>query len=149
MRARRGSFEPRVAALRARFHLPPEATQRLSALVELVAADPHAPTAIRDREAVVDDHLADSLVALDLTVVRHARRALDLGSGAGFPGLPLAIALPRTEFALVESSAPKCAFLERAVAECGISNADVVHTRAEAVPGHLGHSDLVIARALA
>jgi len=142
------ALEP-VAALAGRWSLDRGAAGRLAALVGVLADDPGAPTTIRAPERAVEAHLADSLVALDLTVVRHARRALDLGSGAGFPGLPLAIALPRTEFALVESSAPKCAFLERAVAECGISNADVVHTRAEAVPGHLGHSDLVIARALA
>ncbi|MBV9801737.1 MAG: 16S rRNA (guanine(527)-N(7))-methyltransferase RsmG [Solirubrobacterales bacterium] len=98
---------------------------------------------------MIDDHLADSLVALELEVVRTARSVADLGSGAGVPGLPLAIALPDAEVSLVESAARKCAFLERAVAACGIPNARVVHRRAEAWPEGLEAFDLVTARALA
>jgi 16S rRNA (guanine527-N7)-methyltransferase len=73
----------------------------------------------------------------------------DLGSGAGVPGLPLAIALPGAGFALVESAARKCAFLERAVAQCEVTNARVVHARAEAWPEGIEAFDLVTARALA
>lgn len=55
----------------------------------------------------------------------------DIGSGAGLPGLPLAIALPQASFALVESAARKCEFLERAVRVCGLGNAEVIHSRVE------------------
>jgi 16S rRNA (guanine527-N7)-methyltransferase len=118
-------------------------------LHRLLVADPLAPTAVRDPAKVIDDHLADALVALELGPVRTARAVADLGSGAGVPGLPLAIALPDAEVALVESAARKCVFLERAVAACGITNARVVHARAEAWPEGLGAFDLVTARALA
>jgi 16S rRNA (guanine527-N7)-methyltransferase len=117
--------------------------------VDLVAHDPQAPTAIRSRAAIIDDHVADSLVALELDAVQSATGAVDLGSGAGFPGLALAIALPQTEFTLVESSGRKCAFLRRAVEECGISNADVVHSRAESFVKGLARFDLATARAVA
>lgn len=103
---------------------------------------------MRDPLKVVDDHLADSLVALELEAVRAARSAADLGSGAGLPGLPLAIALPETAVSLVESTARKCEFLARAVAASGVDNARAVQARAEAWPDGIESFDLVTARAL-
>ena len=94
-------------------------------------------------------HVADSLVALDLPSVRAARRIADLGSGGGFPGLALAIALPDAHVALVESVGRKCAFLARAAAELGLGNVEVVNARAEAWEEGLSAHDLVVARALA
>ena len=94
-------------------------------------------------------HVADSLVALDLPAVRSARRVADLGSGGGFPGLALAIALPAAHVALVESVGRKCAFLATAVSELGLGNVEVVNARAEAWPEGIGAQDLVVARALA
>jgi 16S rRNA (guanine527-N7)-methyltransferase len=105
-----------------------------------------APTAVRDPRKVLDDHLADSLVALELHTVRSADSLADLGSGAGVPGLPLAIALPSVDVALVESAARKCAFLERAIARCGVANARAVNARAESWTEGF---DVVTARALA
>jgi 16S rRNA (guanine527-N7)-methyltransferase len=94
-------------------------------------------------------HVADSLVALELGAVREARRIADLGSGAGFPGLALAIALPDTHVALVESVARKGAFLERAARELDLPNVTVVTARTESWPAGLDAHDLVTARALA
>lgn len=111
--------------------------------------DPLAPTAVRDPRRVVDDHLADSLTALELSPVRGARSVADLGSGAGLPGLPLAIALPDANVALVESSARKSSFLERAIAACGAGNASVVNARVESWTEGRGRFDMVTARALA
>ena len=142
------ALEP-VAALAGRWSLDRGAAGRLAALVGVLADDPGAPTAIRAPERVVEAHLADSLVALELDVVRAARRIADLGSGPGFPGLALAIALPVARVALVESSARKCAFLDRAIAAADVSNADVVHARAEAWTEGIEAHDLVTARALA
>lgn len=113
-----------------------------------MVGDPLAPTAVRDPLKVLDDHLADSLVALELEPVRRARALADLGSGAGVPGLPLAIALPETSVTLIDSAARKCAFLERAVAACEVANARVVHARLEAWADGLGAFDVVTARAL-
>lgn len=133
-----------------RFGLDSTVVGQLSRLAELLAADPDAPTTVRDPARVRDDHLADSLVGLDLPEVRGAGRIADLGAGAGLPGLVLAAALPDAEVALVESNQRKCAFLRRAVSECGIANADVRAQRAEALAAtERGRYDVVTARALA
>lgn len=132
-----------------RFGLTGDAGPRLRRLHHLLVEDPLAPTAVRDPIRVLDDHLADSLVALELEPVRTAAALADLGSGAGVPGLPLAIVLPSASVALVESAARKCTFLERAVSACGVGNARVVHARAEAWIEGLGSFDLITARALA
>jgi 16S rRNA (guanine527-N7)-methyltransferase len=141
--------EPRVAALAERYALPGAAVGQLLALHRLLVEDPLAPTAVRDPLKAIDEHLADSLVALELEPARAARSLADLGSGAGLPGLPLAIALPEATVALVESASRRCAFLERAAAACGAENARVVHARAEAWPEGLGAFDVITARALA
>jgi 16S rRNA (guanine527-N7)-methyltransferase len=139
----------RLNALVVRYSLATAATASFSALLVLLAEDPHAPTTVRDPVAAADEHVADSLVALELQEVRTAIAIADLGAGAGFPGLPLAIALPDAAVALVESNARKCAFIKRAVAAAGLTNASVIHARAEAWRDGLGRFDLVTARALA
>lgn len=137
-------------AWRRRYGLPVAAVDRLRTLWELVISDPRAPTAVRDVAGVRDDHLADSLVALELLPrLGRLRRAVDIGSGAGFPGLPLAIARPEVEFVLLESASRKCAFIEAAIAACGVGNARVVQARAEEWPEDLGRLDLAMARAVA
>jgi 16S rRNA (guanine527-N7)-methyltransferase len=148
-RAHPDDIDARLAALAERFGLNDDARGRLELLHRLLVEDPLAPTAVRDPRKVIDDHLADSLVALEVPEVRAARALADLGSGAGVPGLPLAIALPEMSAALVEAAARKCAFLERAVAVCEVLNARVVHARAEDWPEGRGAFDLVTARALA
>lgn len=97
----------------------------------------------------VDRHVADSLSALELEAVRGAGRIADIGSGAGWPGLALAAALPAARVALVESASRHCRYLSRAVEAAGLGNVDVVHARAEEWAGGLGSHDLVTARALA
>jgi 16S rRNA (guanine527-N7)-methyltransferase len=145
--------EPHVAArlaeLAERYALPTAAADRLALLLDLVAEEPSAITSVRDPVEGVDVHVADSLVALELREVRDARRIADLGSGGGFPGLALAIALPEAHVALVESVARKCAFLRTAVERMQLANVDVVNARAEEWPAGLEAHDLVTARALA
>jgi 16S rRNA (guanine527-N7)-methyltransferase len=135
--------------LGARYGLPAPAVEKLRRLVDLLADDPLAPTSIRDPRRIVEDHMADSLVALELEVLRSAHRVADLGSGAGLPGLPLAIGLPDAAFCLVESVRRKCEFIDRAIAGCGIANARSVNARAEAWLEGLSSFDVVTARALA
>lgn len=138
----------RLAELGSRYELPGPAVDQLGRVLTVLSEDPAAPTSVRDPERVLEDHLADSLVALDLEPVRRARRVADLGSGAGLPGIPLAIALPGTEFALVESAGRKCAFIERLAVTCSLENVEVIHSRAENWRSGIGRSDLVTVRAL-
>jgi 16S rRNA (guanine527-N7)-methyltransferase len=132
-----------------RFALPGAARRALQALLDLLAADPTAPTTLRAPHRVLDDHLADALVSLELARVRSAETVADLGSGAGVPGLPLAIAKPTATFALVESNGRKCEFIERAAAVCGLRNVEVIHERVEAWRDGTERFELVTARALA
>lgn len=122
---------------------------QLAALVDLLAEDDHAPTGVREVTRVRDAHIADSLAGLELPALRRASRIADLGSGAGFPGLAIAVALPEARVALVESQRRRCEFLERVIAAVGISNAAVVCARAEEWLEGLSSCDAVLARALA
>jgi 16S rRNA (guanine527-N7)-methyltransferase len=139
---------PRVTELAQRWHLDERQRAALARALEFLGTDPLAPTAVA-AAAAVDVHLADSLSALALDPVAQARVVADLGSGAGFPGVALAVALPHAHVALVESAARKCEFLRRLCATAGVPNAGVVHARAEDWPAGLGKHDLVTARALA
>jgi 16S rRNA (guanine527-N7)-methyltransferase len=143
------SVRARLASLSERYELPGGADARLATLLELVADEPAAITSVRDPEAGVDVHVADSLAALAVPGVRRARRVADLGSGGGFPGLVLAIALPDARVALVESVRRKCDFLARAAGALGLGNVEVVCARAEEWREGLGANDLVCARAVA
>jgi 16S rRNA (guanine527-N7)-methyltransferase len=141
--------DQRIADLVSRHHLGSAAAVKLRCLLDSLVADPLAPTAVRDPDRVIDDHLADSLVALELDEVRRAGSAVDLGSGAGLPGLPLAVAMPDSTFVLVESAVRKCTYLSALAERCRIMNVEVVHARAEDTAAGLGRFDLVTARALA
>jgi len=85
-------------------------------------------TAIRDRNAQLTKHLLDSL---SVQPYLQGRRIVDVGTGAGFPGLPLAIANPTREFTLVDSTAKKLKFVDHVAQTLGLSNVTTVHTRAE------------------
>lgn len=134
-----------TAELVARFALPDGAEKRLEALLDGLA-DPAAPTTVHDREEAIDVHLADSLVALDLPAVREAGSIADLGAGAGFPGLALAVARPDAQVVLIESAGKKAAFIANLAATAGIGNVQVLHRRAEEA---VGAYELVTARAVA
>lgn len=138
-----------IGELGRRYSLPDDALIRLRCFGALLASDSTAPTSVRDPEGVLTVHLADSLVALELDVVRCAASVADLGSGAGLPGLPLAIALPEARVSLVESNRRKCEFLERAIGVCELVNARAVPERAESWAEGAGRFDLVTARAVA
>lgn len=122
---------------------------QLDAVLSGLAEDEHAPTTVRDARLAIDVHLADSLAALELGAVRAAGTIADLGAGAGFPGLVLAVAVPEAEVSLVESQARKCAFIERLRTAAGIENARVVCTRVEEWGEGLKRNGVVVARALA
>jgi 16S rRNA (guanine527-N7)-methyltransferase len=139
----------RLDDLQGRYSLAPGASAAFARLLELVAAEPASITAVRDPAEGVDAHVADSLIALELPAVRQAEQAADMGSGGGFPGLALAIALPGTRMTLVESVSRKASFLADAVEELGLSNVGVVRARVEEWRAGEGRHELVTARALA
>ena len=122
---------------------------RLGVLLNIIATDPLAPTTVRDPAAAIDQHIADSLVALKLPAVRGARTAADLGAGAGLPGLALAAALPECRWLARRERQRKVAFIERAIAAMGLGNAHAVNARAEEWREGRRACDLVTARAVA
>jgi 16S rRNA (guanine527-N7)-methyltransferase len=132
-----------------RWELSSRQHAQLAALLALLARDEHAPTAVREPAAAATVHVADSLVALELEVIRRARSIADIGAGAGFPGLAIAVALSDAQVSLIESQRRKCEFLQRAIAEAEITNARVICMRAEDWREGLCESDAVLARALA
>jgi 16S rRNA (guanine527-N7)-methyltransferase len=127
---------------------PPHAVEPLATILQLQAHDVTASTTIRDPGEAVQRHVADSLSALELPFVREAGQIADLGSGAGWPGLALAAALPGARVSLVESAIRHCRYLERAVEVSGLQNVAVVNARAEIWPEGIGLHDVVTARAL-
>ena len=85
--------------------------------------------AIRSVERMVSHHLLDSLSIL--SALRNCQRVLDVGSGAGLPGIPLALAMPHCHWILLDSNAKKARFMRQAIAHCGIKNAQVVQRRVQ------------------
>lgn len=85
-------------------------------------------TAVRDAERMVSHHLLDSLVAVPFF---QGKTVLDVGSGGGLPGIPLAIARPELQVTLIDSIAKKTAFLLQVKAELGLGNLEVVTSRVE------------------
>jgi 16S rRNA (guanine527-N7)-methyltransferase len=122
--------------------------QRMAKHLELIAKwnRVHNLTAVRETDQMVPVHLLDSLSLAPH--VGPAKTVLDVGSGPGFPGIPLAIARPDLKVTLLDSSNKKCAFLEQARAELGLDNVHVACERVEQWrPG--GGFDLVVSRAFA
>jgi 16S rRNA (guanine527-N7)-methyltransferase len=129
--------------------LPEGTADRLGLLEDLVRTAPIALTSSRSRREEVGSHIADSLSALTLPVVKGAESIADIGSGGGFPGLVLAIALPRTPVTLLESVAKKASFLEDAAALLDLARVSVVAGRVEEWTGGAGTQSVVTARAVA
>jgi 16S rRNA (guanine527-N7)-methyltransferase len=123
--------------------------RQLEVVLSQLEGDEHAPTAIRAAEEGWLAHVADSLTALELEPVRTAQRIADLGSGAGFPGIALAVALPASQVSLIESQRRRCEFLARACAAADVKNARPVWVRAEEWSEGALRNDVVLARALA
>ncbi len=108
----------------------------------------------RSLDAIEQRHFAESLALAEVLEERELllSPALDIGSGAGFPGLPIKIARPDLRLTLIESNEKKAAFLERVIAELSLEGASVVTARAEEagrLPEHRAAYTLVLARAVA
>lgn len=133
----------------ARYGLEPRQLAQLEEVLRELERDPHAPTSVRNMREAADVHIADSLVGLEIDEIRVAKQLTDLGSGAGFPGIPLAIALPHAQVSLVESQRRKCEFLQGLSTRVALGNVKVLHARAEEWPEGIERSDVVVVRALA
>jgi 16S rRNA (guanine527-N7)-methyltransferase len=124
-------------------------------LLDALAAEPDPHTTVSDPEAAREVHVADSLSGLEVPELAAARRIADIGAGAGFPGLVLAMALPRAKVDLIESAGRKTAVMDRLIQAAKLDNARSVHARVEdfaRVPAALGGGreayDAVTARAV-
>lgn len=129
----------------AELNLPENVRQKLLDYLALLQKwnKVHNLTAVRDPEEMVTLHLLDSLSVLPYI---KAKRLLDVGSGAGLPGIPLAICLPDLQVTVMDSSHKKASFMRQAKAELDIPNLEVVCGRVEKYqPEQL--FDIVISRA--
>jgi 16S rRNA (guanine527-N7)-methyltransferase len=102
-------------------------------------------TAVRDLETMIDRHLIDSLAVAPYL---RGERFLDVGSGAGLPGIPLAIWFPDRRFTLLDSSGRKTRFLVQATIELGLTNVEVIQARVQDVQ-IVGGYDGILSRAFA
>ena len=109
-------------------------------------------TAITDEEEFITKHFIDSVLCADMPEMHKATAIIDIGTGAGFPGVPLAILFPKKSFVLADSLKKRLNIIEELCAGAGIFNVTVVHARAEDLAKSKEHReayDLCISRAVA
>jgi len=126
-----------------------DARRRLQIVLDLLAEERASVSSVVDQRAW-QVHVADSLTGLEVPELREARRIADVGAGAGFPGLVLAVALPEAQVDLVESVGRKCEFIRRAAEAAEIDNARVLNLRSEDLAAAEGREsyEAVTARAV-
>ena len=110
--------------------LDPHARASLQKVLDLLAEERASVSSITDERAW-KVHVSDSLTGLAIPELSKASRIADIGSGAGFPGLVLAVALPNAEVDLIESVGRKCEFIRHAATKAKIPNAHVLNARSE------------------
>lgn len=109
-------------------------------------------TAVRDRDEALQKHIADSLSCDFMEEYEAAENVIDIGTGAGFPGVPLAIVSPDKKFTLVDSLNKRLRIIDELTGELGIKNVTTVHGRAEDVGNSKEHReqyDICVSRAVA
>ncbi len=109
-------------------------------------------TRITEPVEIVKSHYLDSFTCLAALTIPQGARIIDIGAGAGLPGIPIKIARPDLEVTLLDSSRKKLKFVEEAIAQLGIEGVNFVHARAEEAgrnPAHREAYDVALARALA
>lgn len=122
----------------------------ITRVLELLEMERASVSSVTDPDRAWRVHVADSLTGLEFPQLRTAAKIADIGSGAGFPGLVLAVALPDAQVDLIESVGRKCDFIERAIAAAGIANARVINARSEELAAEEGRDSYaaVTARAV-
>ncbi len=109
-------------------------------------------TAIKDREEFIKKHYIDSLLCYNMKEYQESSKIIDVGTGGGFPGIPLAIINPNKEFILMDSLNKRLKIIEELAEKCEIKNIKVLHGRAEDIGQNKKFRekfDLVISRAVA
>lgn len=105
-------------------------------------------TAITDYKEFIDKHFYDSLLPTEVIDFNN-KKIIDIGSGAGFPGIPLAIVFPNSKVTLLDPMNKRCVFLKKVVDELGLKNVVIICKRAEDIDSLLRESfDIVTARAV-
>jgi 16S rRNA (guanine527-N7)-methyltransferase len=129
--------------------LGPKGREQLRVVLELLAEEKASVSSVVDERAW-KVHVADSLTGLEVAELRSAARIADVGAGAGFPGLALAVALADSQVDLIESVSRKCDFVRQAIAAAEILNATVHNARSEDWASAEGREsyDAVTARAV-
>lgn len=115
--------------------LDPKAHAALQRVLALLASERASVSSVTEPDRAWKVHVEDSLTGLEVAELREASKIADIGSGAGFPGLVLAVAIPQAEVELIESIGRKCEFIERAAGEAGIANAHILNARSEDLAG--------------
>jgi 16S rRNA (guanine527-N7)-methyltransferase len=130
--------------------LDPRARDALETVLRLLAEERASVSSVTDPGRAWKVHVADSLTGLEVPALRDATRIADIGSGAGFPGLALAAALPNAQVDLIESVGRKCEFVRRAIDAAGIANTRVLNLRSEDLASDEGRGayEAVTARAV-
>lgn len=108
-------------------------------------------TAIKDRAGIIEKHLADSILPLTLTSVDPETTCCDIGTGAGFPALPMMIYRPDLKFTLVDALQKRTTYLQQACEKIGVEPVEILHARAEEMgrsPKYREHFGMVTARAV-
>jgi len=103
----------------------------IAQVLELLEEERASVSSVTEPDRAWRVHVADSLTGLEVEELRTAKRIADIGSGAGFPGLVLAVALPEAHVDLIESVGRKCDFIQRAIEAAEIPNATVLNARSE------------------
>ncbi|HKO38308.1 MAG TPA: 16S rRNA (guanine(527)-N(7))-methyltransferase RsmG [Solirubrobacterales bacterium] len=129
--------------------LDTEARAKLETVLALLAEERASVSSVVDERAW-QVHVVDSLTGLEIPDLSRAERIADIGAGAGFPGLVLAVALPAAQVDLIESVGRKCEFMRRAIEAAEIANTNVVNARSEDQAKGAGHEayEAVTARAV-
>jgi 16S rRNA (guanine527-N7)-methyltransferase len=124
--------------------------EKLRTVLELLAVERASVSSVTEAERAWQVHVEDSHSGLRVDSLREAGLLADVGAGAGFPGIPLAVALPGARVDLIESVGRKCEFMQRALEAAGIDNARVLNARSEDLAAGEGREryDAVTARAV-
>lgn len=121
----------------------------MSAIADCLVNSAVNVTAIKDDDGILSLHIIDSLYAAKEIASLSPATVCDVGSGGGFPALPIAAALPNVQVTAIDSTAKKCRYIEETAAASGIKNISTRSVRAEEAVDLFGTFDAVCARAVA